>query len=245
MSLCGTQHVVCGVLWCGVVWKKLHAFLSSTSHTNAHFAQWAIQRVLSWRRSCRLSRPQDVRTCVHGAAHACVVVTCAVCAAVSTYQVKMLFKRFQKLDKNTTGTITCACLGLFLTFVFNDTIFFTTRVEDMMTIPELCINPIANRLIHVFSASCASLHPPTHQPTVALHHRTNELNFRQFVEALSIFLPASSQWRNTSMDQFERDKQRLREKKLKCMRFPVHLYPYLSFLWNQSCSRSTTSRTTA
>eukprot|EP00042_Codosiga_hollandica_P006837 m.16387 g.16387 ORF g.16387 m.16387 type:complete len:197 (+) comp28254_c0_seq1:92-682(+) len=94
----------------------------------------------------------------------------------SAFQVRRLFIRFQKLDKNSSGLISA---------------------EDMLTIPELAINPISDRIIQSFGS------------------QSNEINFRQFADTLSAFLPASSLWKNTSVQVFEEQKLALREKKLK------------------------------
>ncbi|KAJ3159644.1 Calcineurin subunit B type 2 [Geranomyces michiganensis] len=67
----------------------------------------------------------------------------------SEAQIKTLYSRFKHLDKDNSGSIS---------------------VEEMTAIPELAMNPLANRVVAVFDAD-----------------GRNEVNFRQFVEALSVF----------------------------------------------------------
>eukprot|EP00123_Amoebidium_parasiticum_P019654 comp29152_c0_seq1/m.47221 comp29152_c0_seq1/g.47221 ORF comp29152_c0_seq1/g.47221 comp29152_c0_seq1/m.47221 type:complete len:179 (-) comp29152_c0_seq1:588-1124(-) len=64
-------------------------------------------------------------------------------------QIKMLYKRFKRLDKDNSGTITA---------------------DDFLSIPELAINPLISRVIAVFDDEDG-----------------DNVNFRQFIEVLSVF----------------------------------------------------------
>ncbi|KAJ3017090.1 Calcineurin subunit B type 2 [Thoreauomyces humboldtii] len=72
--------------------------------------------------------------------------------SISTFseaQIKTLYSRFKHLDKDNSGSIS---------------------TEEMTAIPELAMNPLANRVVAVFDLD-----------------GRNEVNFRQFVSALSVF----------------------------------------------------------
>ncbi|KAI8817384.1 uncharacterized protein EV422DRAFT_541598 [Fimicolochytrium jonesii] len=72
--------------------------------------------------------------------------------SISTFseaQIKTLYSRFRHLDKDNSGTIS---------------------LEEMTAIPELAMNPLANRVVAVFDLD-----------------GRNEVNFKQFVAALSVF----------------------------------------------------------
>eukprot|EP01137_Pigoraptor_chileana_P025115 Opistho-2@94098 len=64
-------------------------------------------------------------------------------------QIKRLYKRFKRLDKDNTGTIS---------------------MDEFLSIPELAMNPLASRVIAIFD-----------------QQQTDNVNFKQFVETLSVF----------------------------------------------------------
>jgi|EP00769_Ergobibamus_cyprinoides_P004517 serine/threonine-protein phosphatase 2B regulatory subunit len=64
-------------------------------------------------------------------------------------EIKRLYKRFRRLDKDGSGTISA---------------------EEFLMIPELCMNPLANRVIAIFD-----------------ENRDDSVNFREFITALSVF----------------------------------------------------------
>ncbi|KAI8849370.1 calcineurin subunit B [Chytridium lagenaria] len=71
---------------------------------------------------------------------------------ITTYsndQINRLYGRFKQLDKARSGTI---------------------RTEDILAIPELAMNPLANRIVSVIDAE-----------------GRNEINFKQFLQNLSVF----------------------------------------------------------
>ena len=71
-------------------------------------------------------------------------------------EVKKLYKRFRKLDKKKTGTISH---------------------DDFLTVPELAMNPLVERIIDVFITDS--------------DHESN-INFRDFIVALSVFSTKSA-----------------------------------------------------
>ncbi|KAJ3219845.1 Calcineurin subunit B type 2 [Dinochytrium kinnereticum] len=64
-------------------------------------------------------------------------------------QINRLYSRFKQLDKARCGSI---------------------RPEDMMALPELAMNPLANRIVSVMDAEGRS-----------------EINFKQFLQSLAVF----------------------------------------------------------
>jgi len=72
-------------------------------------------------------------------------------------EIRRLYKRFRKLDTKRTGGITRA---------------------DLMKIPELSMNPLAQRIIALFHSPRAHEHTET---------RNDTINFRDFLEMLSVF----------------------------------------------------------
>ncbi|KAI8802710.1 hypothetical protein BJ742DRAFT_530104, partial [Cladochytrium replicatum] len=67
----------------------------------------------------------------------------------SETQINKLYTRFKQLDKDNSGTIS---------------------IEEITAIPELAMNPLANRIVAVFDSENRS-----------------EISFKQFVAALSVF----------------------------------------------------------
>ncbi|KAJ3097422.1 Calcineurin subunit B type 2 [Phlyctochytrium bullatum] len=67
----------------------------------------------------------------------------------SSHQIIRLYARFKQLDKSRSGSI---------------------RTEDMLAIPELAMNPLANRIVAVMDVD-----------------GRNEINFKQFIQSLSVF----------------------------------------------------------
>ena len=72
-------------------------------------------------------------------------------------EIRRLYKRFRKLDTTKTGDITRA---------------------ELLKIPELSMNPLAQRIISLFHASRTDLRPETRHDTI---------NFRDFLNMLSVF----------------------------------------------------------
>jgi Ca2+-binding EF-hand superfamily protein len=69
---------------------------------------------------------------------------------VSTKEIKRLYNRFKRIDKDNSGTIT---------------------TEEMLSIPELAMNPLAVRVISLFTSY------------------DEHINFKQFIQTLSVFSP--------------------------------------------------------
>eukprot|EP00697_Spironema_sp_BW2_P006710 gnl/Spiro4/20819_TR10136_c0_g1_i1.p1 gnl/Spiro4/20819_TR10136_c0_g1~~gnl/Spiro4/20819_TR10136_c0_g1_i1.p1 ORF type:complete len:196 (-),score=73.62 gnl/Spiro4/20819_TR10136_c0_g1_i1:94-630(-) len=67
----------------------------------------------------------------------------------SQKEIRRLYKRFRKLDKDNSGTIT---------------------TEEFMSIPELAMNPLVQRVISIFD-----------------QNRDDNVNFKEFISALSVF----------------------------------------------------------
>ena len=80
--------------------------------------------------------------------------------AVTGSQIKKLFFRFQRLDKNATGVITCAAEPRRAAH--------TRSGEDFLSIPELAINPLVDRMLAVFGGGCGA---PRGRRTVTLAAR--------------------------------------------------------------------------
>lgn len=70
-------------------------------------------------------------------------------------QVEALYSRFVKLDKGSNGSLS---------------------KEDFLNVPELAINPLCERIVHMFFADCDEDH--------------ERINFRQFMKILSTFKPS-------------------------------------------------------
>jgi serine/threonine-protein phosphatase 2B regulatory subunit len=70
---------------------------------------------------------------------------------VSALEIDRLYRRFQRLDRNDSGTIS---------------------VSEFMSIPELAMNPLSPRIISVIVGSSL---------------RVDEITFRDFIGALSVF----------------------------------------------------------
>lgn len=75
-------------------------------------------------------------------------------------QIEKLYSRFAHLDRNNCGTLT---------------------KSDLMSIPELAINPLCDRLIQIFFADC--------EP------ENERINFKQFVNVLATFRATNNNWR--------------------------------------------------
>lgn len=71
-------------------------------------------------------------------------------------QVERLYSRFTTLDKDTNGSLS---------------------KEDFLKIPELAINPLCDRIVHMFFVDCDEDH--------------ERINFRQFMNVLATFRPSS------------------------------------------------------
>eukprot|EP00029_Vermamoeba_vermiformis_P011509 TRINITY_DN6342_c0_g1_i1.p1 TRINITY_DN6342_c0_g1~~TRINITY_DN6342_c0_g1_i1.p1 ORF type:complete len:183 (+),score=79.34 TRINITY_DN6342_c0_g1_i1:84-632(+) len=67
----------------------------------------------------------------------------------SEKELKRLHRRFKKLDKDSSGTLT---------------------IDEFMSIPELAVNPLLERVISIFDTN-----------------KDNEVEFKEFISALSIF----------------------------------------------------------
>jgi serine/threonine-protein phosphatase 2B regulatory subunit len=67
----------------------------------------------------------------------------------SEKELKRLHRRFKKLDKDSSGTLT---------------------IDEFMSIPELAVNPLLERVISIFDTN-----------------KDNEVEFKEFIGALSIF----------------------------------------------------------
>lgn len=74
--------------------------------------------------------------------------------AVDPREIKKLYKRFTRLDKAGTGRITS---------------------DDLLSIPELAMNPLAPRVIGIFNVK-----------------KEDQISFKQFVQTLSVFSPRAS-----------------------------------------------------
>jgi serine/threonine-protein phosphatase 2B regulatory subunit len=68
----------------------------------------------------------------------------------TTKEIKRLYNRFKRLDKDNSGTIT---------------------TEEMLSIPELAMNPLAVRVISLFTTY------------------DEHINFKQFIQTLNVFSP--------------------------------------------------------
>eukprot|EP00026_Physarum_polycephalum_P016700 Phypoly_transcript_17674.p1 GENE.Phypoly_transcript_17674~~Phypoly_transcript_17674.p1 ORF type:complete len:182 (+),score=31.48 Phypoly_transcript_17674:198-743(+) len=69
----------------------------------------------------------------------------------SPKEIKRLYKRFKRLDKDEKGSIS---------------------TDEFLTIPELSMNPLVSRIISMFD-----------------NKKDGQVNFRQFVETMSVFHP--------------------------------------------------------
>eukprot|EP01116_Phalansterium_solitarium_P018225 TRINITY_DN4757_c0_g1_i2.p1 TRINITY_DN4757_c0_g1~~TRINITY_DN4757_c0_g1_i2.p1 ORF type:complete len:223 (-),score=69.65 TRINITY_DN4757_c0_g1_i2:236-829(-) len=70
-------------------------------------------------------------------------------------EIKKLYKRFKRLDRDNSGTLS---------------------TDELMLIPELAMNPLCKRVVAVFQS--------------AAHE--DQLNFKQFLVALSVFSPLAN-----------------------------------------------------
>eukprot|EP00730_Choanoeca_flexa_P018185 TRINITY_DN8829_c0_g1_i2.p1 TRINITY_DN8829_c0_g1~~TRINITY_DN8829_c0_g1_i2.p1 ORF type:complete len:203 (+),score=50.82 TRINITY_DN8829_c0_g1_i2:105-713(+) len=109
----------------------------------------------------------------------------------TTAQVQRLYNRFQRLDRNQTGLISS---------------------EDLMSIPELAMNPLVERIIQIFNRDNQD------EDGVGV-----AIDFGRFLSTLAVFLPVKESSRANDLDDDEfrkwaEDKQR---EKLK---FVFHIY---------------------
>lgn len=137
-----------------------------------------------------ISAPIIVLSCLHTNInlHVSTLASCKLVIAVTAYQVKRLFIRFQRLDKNSTGCIAYVCLLPMLSdkegemqlsemtpsilwyritshhIISHITSHMTNSAEDFASIPELVINPLSDRMIHIFGGMYVNLPQPPHHP---------------------------------------------------------------------------------
>jgi len=108
-------------------------------------------------------------------------------------QVHRLYRRFQRLDRAGTGAISS---------------------EDFMSIPELAMNPLVERIIEIFDRNT-----PEGDNLVG----GVEIHFDQFLKTLAVFLPMNERHRAAGMtnEEYEQAMDRHRRDKL---RFVFQIY---------------------
>lgn len=89
-----------------------------------------------------------------------------LCAIVTATEIRNLYARFQRLDRDQSGSLSA---------------------EELMAIPEFAMNPLANRLLPFFLSFESST--PADPAGLAM---TRELTFPGFIRLLSSFHPLAS-----------------------------------------------------
>jgi Ca2+-binding EF-hand superfamily protein len=107
-------------------------------------------------------------------------LTCAV--AVSELELKRLYRRFKKLDKD--GSVVYDAL-----LPLTETTQGTLTTDEFLSIPEFASNPLLERVIAIFDtnkvrSSETLLLAPLAE---AISRQDEEIEFKEFISALSIF----------------------------------------------------------